>query len=209
MPPTGRALHLRTTPATAGHFETGCNERRLPGISVMKRRDTLASKARLDAVRRGEESALRDIIREYSSLVYGISLSTTRSEADAEDILQEIFVGLPEALHRFDGRNFAGWLTVMTKRRALMVVRAQHRRDELEVQPGPSPAEPSEDRSLARVAIERALSGLPDLLRDVFLLKEVHGLSHREIADAMGITESASQIRLYRARRALRKALDR
>lgn len=175
----------------------------------MKRRDTIASKARLDAVRRGEESALRDIIREYTSLVYGISLSTTRSEADAEDILQEIFVGLPEALHRFDGRNFAGWLTVITKRRALMVVRAQHRRDELEYQPGPSPAEHSEDRRLTRIAIERALSGLPDPLRDIFLLKEVHGLSHREIADALGITESVSQIRLYRARHALRKALER
>ncbi len=175
----------------------------------MKRRDTIASKARLDAVRRGEESALLDIIREFSPLVYGIALSTTRSEADAEDILQEIFVGLPEALHRFDGRNFAGWLTVVAKRRSLMVVRAQNRRDELEFQAGPSPAEPSEDRSLARVAIERALSGLPDPLRDVFLLKEVHGLSHREIADAMGITESVSQIRLYRARHALRKALDR
>jgi len=175
----------------------------------MKRRDTIASKARLDAVRRGEESALRDIIGEYSSLVYGIALSTTRSAADAEDILQEIFIGLPEALQQFDGRNFAGWLTVMVKRRALMVVRAQSKRDELEVQLGPSPAEPSEDRSLTRVAIERALSGLPDLLRDVFLLKEVHGLSHREIADAMGITESVSQIRLYRARHALRKVLDR
>ena len=157
----------------------------------------------------GDIKAQYQLYKQHSKAMYNIAIRFLDHKMDAEDILQEIFVGLPEALRRFDGRNFAGWLTVVARRRALMVVRARNRRDELEDQPGPSLAEPSEDRSLTRIAIERSLSGLPGPLRDVFVMKEVHGLSHREIADAMGITESVSQIRLYRARHALRKALER
>lgn len=200
---------MRARPPTARYFDTGGNERRLPGISVMRRDDRRPLDAQLDSVRRGEESALRDIIKEYSSLVYGIALSITRSEADAEDVLQEVFIGLPEALRHFDGRSFSGWLTVVAKRRALMTVRAREKREERELQLHQANGGYVKDQTLNRLAIEQALAGLPATFRDVFVMKEVQGLSHREIAAALGITVSLSQVRLHRARSALRKVLGR
>ena len=200
---------MRARPPTARYFDTGGNERRLPGISVMRRDDRRPLDAQLDSVRRGEESALRDIIKEYSSLVYGIALSITRSEADAEDVLQEVFIGLPEALRHFDGRNFAGWLSVVAKRRALMVARARNRREEKEMMFSEATSRLVKDQTLNRIAIEQALAGLLATFRDVFVMKEVQGLSHREIAEVLGITVSLSQIRLHRARKALRKVLGR
>ena len=200
---------MRARPPTARYFDTGGNERRLPGISVMRRDDRHPLNVQLDSVRRGEESALRDVIKEHSSLVYGVALSITRSEADAEDVVQEVFIGLPEALRRFDGRNFAGWLSVVAKRRALMVARARNRREEKEMMFSEATSRLVKDQTLNRIAIEQALAGLLATFRDVFVMKEVQGLSHREIAEVLGITVSLSQIRLHRARKALRKVLGR
>ena len=161
----------------------------------------------LEAVRRGDEEALGCVIREYSPLVYGIALRITRSQADAEDVLQEVFVGLPEALRRFDGRKFASWLTVVTSRRALMMLRTERRRSKYTFATGRSGPGSLEDRTLSKIMIDNALERLQPTLRVVFVLKEVLGLSHREIADAIGITENLSQVRLHRARRALRRLL--
>jgi RNA polymerase sigma-70 factor (ECF subfamily) len=167
----------------------------------------LALDGLLERVRRGEESALRDLIREFSPLVYGMALSITHSEADAEDVLQEVFIGLPEALRRFDGRNFAGWLRVVSRRRALMAIRSRNRRASHADRARSRAGGYVEDQTLNRIAIERALASLPATLRSVFLMKEVQGLSHREIGEALGITVALSQIRLHRARNALQRIL--
>lgn len=161
----------------------------------------------LDAVRRGDEEALGRVIREYSPLVYGVALRITCLQADAEDVLQEVFIGLPEALRHFDGRKFASWLAVVTSRRALMMLRTERRRRKYTFAAGRSGPGSLEDRTLNRIMIDNALERLEPTLKVVFVLKEVLGLSHREISDAIGITENLSQVRLHRARRALRRLL--
>jgi RNA polymerase sigma-70 factor (ECF subfamily) len=159
----------------------------------------------LALVRRGDDAALGRVVREYSSLVYSVALRITGSEADATDVLQEVFVHLPESLRSFDGGNFAGWLKVVASRRALMLLRSERRQARYYTVTGHVSS--WEDQALSRMALERALTGLDPVLRAVFVMKEIEGLTHREIGDAMNISENLSQVRLHRARRALQELL--
>lgn len=163
----------------------------------------------LRRVRDGDDQSLRGLMDEHAPLAYGIALRITDSEADAADIVQEVFTGLPEALARFDGINFRGWLTTITKRHALMRLRFEKRRHAIESNP-PWSANPAsqEDVLLGGVDIEAALASLDDDLRRVFMLRELRGLSHDEVAAALDISAGLSRTRLVRARRALMERHD-
>jgi len=158
----------------------------------------------------GDEESLRRIIEEFAPLVRRIALGVTGSETDADDVIQEVFIGLPEALPSFSGGNFPGWLKVVARRHAQMWMRAKSR-DETRRRHAEAPAstqESGEDPALSRIMIEKALVRIDAAQRDVFLRKHRDGWSHQEIAESMGITESHSQILLFRARNALRELLS-
>jgi RNA polymerase sigma-70 factor (ECF subfamily) len=168
----------------------------------------LVPPADLDLVAAGDEAAVRRIVDDYSPLVYGVVLRITRCEADAADVTQEVFIALPELLRSFDGDAFAEWLTVVSIRMALMHVRAETRRRQRRQYAFTQGDAPShEERTLSGITVERALARLDPLLRTVFVLWELEGFSHREIAEAMNITENLSQMRLYRARLYLRRMM--
>lgn len=204
MPSDSDALQVSLNRPTSAIETDG---KRLASSGIRPSEASSASTERLEAVRNGDEEALQELIREYSPLVYGVALGITRSEADAKDVLQDVFVGLPEALERFDGRRFAGWLKVVASRRALMLLRSERRRSKYTMAAGFAARGSLEDQTLSKIMIEQALDGLASNLRAVFVLKEIEGLSHREIATALGISENLSQVRLHRARRALRSLL--
>lgn len=165
----------------------------------------------LNRVRVGHEPSLRRLVDEHGGLVYGIALRITCSAVEAEDVVQNVFVGLPEALAGFDGRNFRGWLAGITTRQAYLRLRDEerHRRLALHVRAFVQSAhEPSpENRVLERTVLETALARLSPELRGVFVLKAIEGLSHAEVADALGLTVGSSRVRLHRARQELRKLL--
>lgn len=201
------ARGLQGPPAVRSTRETDgrCKERGSASIPNTASSDQRAP-IDLDRVREGDEGALRRVIEEYAPLVYQIALGITQSEADAEDVLQEVFVGLPESLGQFAGGNFAGWLKVVTSRRAFMLLRAERRRREYTFDPLPRIS--VEDQALSKIMLERAVSRLDPMLRTVFVLKEIEGLTHAEIAEIMTISENLSQVRLYRARKAMREFLS-
>ena len=153
----------------------------------------------------GDEAVVRRAFERFSPMVYGIARQITKSHADAEDVLQDVFIGLPDALQSFDGDDFTGWLKVVVARRAMMLVRAERRRRRytLEVV-GPGSVE---KRVLSGMAVRGALREIDPLLRAVFVLRVVEGYSHDEIAAMMEITPNLSRVRLFRARSALRELL--
>jgi RNA polymerase sigma factor (sigma-70 family) len=167
--------------------------------------------ALLAAVRAGSAEALGTLYTRHADMVFGAAFRMLGSRADAEDVLQDIFVGLPEALQGYDDRGrFAHWLKRIAVRAALMRLRARQRRreepiDMLEL----SPAAEGTSAIVERIAAQRAIAALPDALRTVFLLKEVDGYSHQEIAALLGISSSASAVRLFRAWRAIHAQLAR
>jgi len=159
------------------------------------------------ALRRGDAEALRDAYVRYGPAVYRIAYRLLGSAADAEDVLQDVFVGLPEALRAYDVRvSFEGWLRRVAARTALMRLRGQRRRREEPLEPLSEPAVSARD-DVDRVALERAIAALPDTLRSVFVLKEIEGYAHADVAELLGISVGAAEVRLHRAKRELRRML--
>jgi RNA polymerase sigma-70 factor (ECF subfamily) len=157
--------------------------------------------------RESDEAILERIFRENGQLVLDTAYRLTGSVSDAEDVLQDVFLGLPAALERYQPRDtFAAWLRRVTVRVALMRLRRDRGRREiaLDAVPEPSVRAHSSDE---RAEIERAIAALPAPLRTVFVLREVEGYSHAEIADLLDIREGTSQVRHHRAVRLLRAAL--
>jgi len=127
------------------------------------------------------------------------------SRADAEDVVHDLFVGLPEALRRYEERgSMESWLKRIVVRLALSRLRAR-RHVTLDAVPdlAVKPHDP-----VNRVAVQRALAELSPSLRAVLVLREIEGFSHAEIATLLGISAGASEVRLHRALRQLRGALS-
>jgi RNA polymerase sigma-70 factor (ECF subfamily) len=170
--------------------------------------DPAAFRARLDRTIAGDTTALGELFVEHVDLVYGTALRLTGSAADAEDVTQELFVRLPSALRGFTGgmASFGGWIRQVAVRQSLMHLRRGRRRREVSVD-GVASLFARPDHALERLSMEVALARLSDAHRAVFLLKEVEGLEHAEIAELLGISVANSEVRLHRARRQLRDLL--
>ena len=167
----------------------------------------------LDALRLGDPSAIAECYHRHANPLHTLAWRLTGSREDAEDIVHDVFVGLPEALARYEERGqFAAWLSRITLRMALMRQRrAAH--DRLEVgDQGPGQAEaishtPVGDAALA-ARIMTALRRLTPPLRHVFILRALYENTHVEIAAALDISVSASEVRYHRAIRQLRQSLS-
>lgn len=174
--------------------------------STVGGRDKSLVAADLEQILSGDEEAFRRIMEEFSPLVFSMALGITQSEADAEDVLQEVFIRLPEALKSFRWGDFPAWLKKVATRQALMWMRteARHQRNATCFMHG----DRVEAQTLSRIVIDRALAQLNPDLRAVYVLKEMEGFSHAEIAETMGISLNLSQVRLFRARAALRAIIE-
>lgn len=163
---------------------------------------------RLERLSAGDTDSLGALFREYGDLVYRTALRLTRSPADAEDVTQELFLRLPGSARGFtgDAASFPGWIRRVAVRQALMHLRSGRRRREVDVDGVVGLLAPTVHQT-ERLTIDAALARISDEQRTVFLLKEVEGYGHAEIADLLGISVANSEVRLHRARRALRELL--
>ena len=162
------------------------------------------------SARAGSLEALGELYGLHSDAVYTTAYRMTGSRDDAADVLQDVFVGLPRALRSYgESGRFAGWLKRVTVRTALMRMRHARRKSEISLSDTDVNAVESEARPLDRIAIERAIAALPERLRISFMLREVEGYSHAEIADMLGISPENSATRVSRAWSMLRKAVER
>lgn len=162
----------------------------------------------LSRLGRGETDALREVYERFSGDVYRIALRLTGSSDDAYDVTHDVFVGLPEAMRRYDpSRPFPPWLRGVAVRTAQMRLRSVRRRFEVSLHAQPHLASRSDGDIVDRVTLEGALERLSPDLRVVLVLRELEGLSYQEIADVLGIRKSAAAVRLHRARRQLRDML--
>lgn len=158
-------------------------------------------------IRLGSTEALAEAYRMHGTRIFQLAFRITGNRADAEDVLQDVFLGLQTALgqYRNEGR-FGSWLGRVAARTALMRLRRGRREIPLGDFEGPANAEGPV--ILDRVAAADLLSRLPESLRRVFLLKEVDGFSHREIGELLGISPGASEVRLHRAWRCIQDLME-
>lgn len=163
-----------------------------------------------EAARDGSRAALAELFRAHSDAVFTLAYRITGSHADAEDVLQDVFVGLPRALKSYDERGrFDSWLKRLVVRVSLMKLRAASRRREQPFDEVVAPAvvatKPPD--AVERIALQHALERMPHALRAVFMLREIEGYTHDEIAGLLDISAGASATRLSRAWSLLRKEL--
>lgn len=162
-------------------------------------------------IRAGSGEALEALYRSAGARLYALAWRLTLNRADAEDTLHDLFVGLPRALERYHEQgSFAAWLKRLLVRTALMRRRQERRqgaRDAAyagEAELGGSDAGPAPEGEAGRL-----LAALPESLRAVVVLREIEGMSHAEIARALGISEATSRVRLLRGLERLRRTLKR
>ena len=158
--------------------------------------------ALVPAVRAGDMMALGVLYKQTAAVVYGSAYRCVNSEQEAEDVLQDVFLGLPEALRGYvEKGKFLSWLRAVTIRMSLMRMRAQQRlrEDPLDLAADVPADANARVRPIQRIAAREAIRRLPDSLRVVFMLKEVEGYSHAEIGELLGIKPAASAARLSRA----------
>jgi len=177
----------------------------------------------ITAVLAGEIQLYHELIRPYERSVYVMALSYMKNEADAEDVAQEAFIRAFRKLESFRAESkFSTWLISITINEARTRLRRQAlvRMEPLDQHPdedkGISPAllrdwreipseavERAEVRNLIRLAVEQ----LPDIYREVFLLRDVEELTISETAEALNISIPSVKVRLHRARMRLQKQL--
>jgi len=161
------------------------------------------------SARAGDANALGGLYDAYADSLYRIAYRLSDNSDDAQDIVHDCFVGLPQALRHYDERgNLGAWLRRVIVRLVLMRRRGDDRRREVPFEAMPSPASTSRTDAAAELDdIRRVIDALPTALRDVFVLKQIEGYSHEEIAQLLGISAGASRVRLTRALTALGRAL--
>ena len=186
-----------------GHSETGSASVRSIDPCL---NDSLT--VRLGLVADGDIAALGELFTQFGDLVYRTALRLTGSRPDAEDVTQELFLRLPVIVAGFagDADGFPMWLRRVAVRQALTLLRTGRRRREVDVGAIATLVAPATS-AVDRLTINAALARLSMEQRQVFVLKEVEGYTHIDIADLLGITTSASEVRLHRARHALRELL--
>lgn len=165
------------------------------------------SRRLLARVAAGDLAALGELYEGHAERAYQLAYRMTGSVADAEDIVQDLFIGVPQALRSLQtAGSFGPWFKKCTARITLMHLRATRRRREIQLQPDwvAGSITPWADR----LDLETALQRLPDHLRVVAILKEIEGFRHVEIAELLGITAAMSRARMMRARRILRRLLE-
>jgi RNA polymerase sigma-70 factor (ECF subfamily) len=132
---------------------------------------------------------------------------------DAEDAVQETFLKVQRSIGGFRGQSsFVTWtyrilINTCYDARRSRVRKKEVQTDDTEDSPRPEPRAPGAHPTL-RMALERALAGLTKHQRDVFLLYEVEGFHHAEIAGMLEITETASKNTLFQAKKNLRHVLE-
>jgi len=178
----------------------------------------------LEALRTGDRGEFARLVETYSPMIYRLGLKMLDNPQDVEDMLQETFIKTYRHLKDFDGRsNLSTWLYRIATNEALMALRRK-RPDTISFdEPLADEAEPQEPLQIVdwccmpeeelmsaegRAYLDKAVESLPTSLRVVFLLRDIEGLSTRETAEVLNLSEMAVKTRLSRARLQLRETLS-
>jgi len=164
----------------------------------------------IHGAKRGDSTCFESLYNTHKRRVYAVCFRFTRNSAEAEDLTQEVFLHLFCSLAKFRGdAALATCLYRVTVNGTLM----HRRRKSLPIAPDPlelqtAGAINTEDESLARIALERSVERLPPGYRVVFLLHEVEGYEHNEIAKMIACSVGNSKSQLHHARLQLRSRLQ-
>jgi len=180
-----------------------------------------------DYIRRilaGEKQLFHDLIRPCERSIYFLLFSLLKNETEAEDVAQETVIKVYQNLGKFRGdAKFRTWVLSIARNEALGRLRriGSRREDSLDAEADEQagdytpailtswrevPVEALEQKELGQI-LRAAIEGLPEIYRNVVLLRDIEELDIRETAASLGISEAAVKVRLHRARALLQRSL--
>jgi RNA polymerase sigma-70 factor, ECF subfamily len=188
---------------------------------------TLNPEFEAECIRRilaGEKQLFHDLIRPCERSIYFLLYSLLKSETEAEDVAQETAIKVYQNLDKFRGEaQFRTWVLSIARNEGLARLRkiGNRREDSIEAETDEqtgdyTPAILTSWREVPLEAVERkelreimrkAIDGLPEIYRNVVLLRDIEEMDIRETAAALDISEASVKVRLHRARAMLQKAL--
>jgi RNA polymerase sigma factor (sigma-70 family) len=177
----------------------------------------------VERLKKGDESAFKLIVESRKDLVYNTSIGLLQNAEDAEDITQEVFVKVFESIHQFKGESaFSTWLYKIAVTKSLELIRSRKRKkrfafitglfgenNELRYDPADfvHPGVQLDNRERAGKLFD-AIGKLPENQKIAFTLHKVEGVPYQEISEIMGVTISAVESLIHRAKANLRKSLE-
>ena len=169
-----------------------------------------------DVIRRaqaGDDHAFETLYREHSPRVYALCLRLSGgSSDDATELLQDVFIRAWRGLRNFRGESaFSSWLHRLTVNAMLERARSEKRRTArvLSMEEPPTDLALVEEQPDVQMDVEAAIAALPEGARIAFVLHEIEGYQHSEIAEQLGVAEGTVKAQLHRARKLLIRALNR
>jgi RNA polymerase sigma-70 factor (ECF subfamily) len=182
-----------------------------PPVHAGRAEDT----ALIERCRRGDLAAFEEIYKAHSGKLYSLACRMLGNPTEAEDLLQEIFLSAHRKLDGFRGDSALGtWLYRLATNQCLDYLRSRAARsnqvtDTIDDDPPLLDVRSRgiADRTVAKMDLERAVAQLPEGARAAFVLHDVQGLEHREVAEALGIAEGTSKSQVHKARMRLRALL--
>lgn len=188
---------------------------------------TMSLEISLEALIAGDRAEFARLVDAYSSPIYRLGLRMLGTPQDAEDVLQNTFLNVLTHLSTFEGRSsLSTWLYRIAANEALMLIRKK--KPEVNIERSENAQAEDNDEDLlptqfvdwsalpenellsgeSQKYLDSAIQTLPESMRIVFVLRDVEGLSIKETAEALNLTETNIKTRLLRARMFLREQLS-
>jgi RNA polymerase sigma-70 factor (ECF subfamily) len=211
----GTALELRTHTAIMIKAETYPIWQGTPREAIT-RADTPSRDFKLaQQAAKGDMNAFGELYRRYKERVFALCLRMTRNVTESEDLTQEAFIQLFRKIGSFRGESaFTTWLHRLTVNQVLMHFRRRNVKLELTTEDGDMPEQmvrgtenPRSMPVMDRIELDRAIEQLPPGYRSVFVLHDVEGQEHEDIAQKLNIAVGTSKSQLHKARMKMRGLL--
>ncbi len=186
--------------------------------AVLERWTALSDEDVVARVLAGQTALFEVLMRRHNERLFRAARAIVRDDGAAEDVMQQAYINAYAHLRQFDGRaKFVTWLTRIAVNEAIARARREGRYQPFDDGDGsrvaaltsPESSSP-EQQTLARelrAVLEAAVDSLPDGAREVFMMREVQGLSTAETAASLGLSDDVVKTRLSRAKAALRRDL--
>jgi RNA polymerase sigma-70 factor (ECF subfamily) len=181
----------------------------------------------IDALRHGEEWAFEAMVRTYGGRLYAVARRICANDEDARDALQAAYLNAFKSLAGFEGAcQLSTWLHRIVVNAALMRLRVRRRKPEDSIETllpafledghhveqfseWSMPADRLLEREALRSTVRTCIAQLPEIYRQVLMLRDIEELSTDEVARMLAITTTTVKVRLHRARQALSTLLRR
>jgi RNA polymerase sigma-70 factor (ECF subfamily) len=186
-----------------------------PGAEKVENVGKVTDFALAQSAANGDMFAFEELYQRHHRRVYSICLRMLQNASEAEDLTQDVFIQLYRKIGSFRGDSaFTTWLHRLTVNQVLMHFRKRTVKFEKTTEEGETPVQvvggtenPNKMPIVDKIALENAIQQLPAGYKNVFVLHDVEGYEHEEVARILGCSVGTSKSQLHKARLKLRKLL--